>query len=164
MSLNQICSNNNNKFLPEVYLSDLKTDSLELQNSTLSGYVPSNLNVYQEQDYNFTSSGCLSRAVSFSVLRIGKHITLSFEGFNSSPQVATGNGSLNFDSSIPQVFRSDGIDLFPIIVNVAGTDQVGLCQVNSNGNFRIFATSASGSWTAGQLINVYGFSVSYTAP
>jgi hypothetical protein len=165
MSLNQITNIDNNKYLPQVYLSNVKTDGVSFQNSNISGYIPSVLNTYEELDLNgIVSTGCLARACDFSIMRIGRHITVSFEGFNSSPQVSTGSGTLNFDGLIPPKFRPEGIDNAVIRVNVAGSEVVGLCQVSNNGNLRIFASVSGTGWTVGQLINVQGFSIVYTTP
>lgn len=156
MSINQLISG---------LSQPISTTGITVKNNNVVGYNPSVLNVYEELDLNaIVSSGCLARACDFKVMRIGKHVTLSFEGFNTSPQACTGNGSLNFLGLLTPRFYSSGIDEAVINVNFNGTFRPGMCRVYPNGDLRIFSDLSGSGWSTGQLIVVQGFSIVYTTP
>ena len=162
-----ICNNisNANITTGAITTDTISTAAITVNNAFIPGYIPSTLTFYEEFDITITSTGCIERSIKFSFMRIGKHVTLSFEGFNTSPQVCTDNGTLNFNSLIPSRFRPDIDENAVIRVNFNGTEQVGSCIIiGGTGNFQIFSGIAGGGWSTGNLINVAGFSVSYTVP
>lgn len=156
MSLNQLIS-------PNSLNQSISCRGLKVENNAVSGYLPSTLTVYEEFDTSATSTGCIEFPINFSFMRIGRHVTLSFEGFNTSPQLCTGNGTLNFNALIQTRFRPEGFDTCLIRVNFNGAEQTGFAQIDgTTGNLRVIPAVAGGSWSIGQLISVQGFSLSYT--
>jgi len=156
MSLNQLIS-------PSSLSQTISCRGLKVENNNISGYIPSTLTVYEEFDTTATSTGCIEFPINFSFMRIGRHVTLSFEGFNTSPQTCSNNGTMDFNGLIPARFRPEGFDSCVIRVNQNGTDQAGLAQVDgTTGNLRIFPAVSGGTWASAQLISIQGFSCSYT--
>ena len=136
MSLNQIIS-------PNSLNSTISCRGLKVENNSISGYTPSILTVYEESDTTATSTGCIEFPINFSFMRIGRHVTLSFEGFNTSPQTCSNNGTMNFNGLIPARFRPEGFDTCVIRVNQNGTEQAGFAQIDgTTGNFRIIPVLA----------------------
>jgi len=166
MSLNQICSNNNNKFLPEVYLNDLKTDSLALQNSTLSGYVPSNLNVYERYSkINIPVSGFTSSTTTgLEIIRIGNFVSVilieKLGTSNGNPIVLTGAIEQRF---LPVI----NLNSVPIVVDTISQptppNQLnGHLDLNaSTGNITIYRTANHASFNNTATAGYRTFSFSY---
>jgi len=156
MSLNQICSNNNNKFLPEVYLADLRTDSLVLQNSNLSGYVPSNLNVCDNRTVTISYSGALSGNINVKCSRVGNLITITlpviFGTSTTGGQITT--------SFLPALFRPTS-DLFKIaFVETNSIPASGLFEIFANGDMRIIKTLST-TFNVSDVILIPSTSFSY---
>jgi hypothetical protein len=141
MSINAICSTDNNKFLPEVYLSDLKTDSLALQNSTVSGYTPSNLNYYEELSFTPTWSNINTIIVGtgkVKLARINNNVILSFDDYigaiSAAPVVS--------NAFIPSRFCPVGQDSNSIIsIQSNGTPTAAVLEVKQNGTIQIYSTT-----------------------
>jgi len=156
MSLNQICSNNNNKFLPEVYLADLRTDSLVLQNSTLSGYNPSNLNVCDNRTVTISYSGALSGNMNVKCSRVGNLITITLPIiFGTS---ATG-GEIT-TSFLPIPFRPTSDQFMIAFVETNSTPASGLVEIFANGDIRIIKTLST-TFNISDVILIPSTSFSY---
>ena len=141
----------------------LTTGAMTIDNAFVPGYIPSILSFYEEFDKSQTSTGCLERSFNFSFMRIGRHVTMSFEGFNTSPRVCTDNGLLNFNGLIPSRFRPEIDECAVIRVNFNGTEQAGLCLISGgSGNMQIYSSVNGAGWSTSNLINATGFRISYT--
>jgi hypothetical protein len=116
MSLNALCSNNEtNKFLPEVYLSDLKTDSLVLKNSVPS-YTGSNLNYYEQtQKLGINITGfSTTQTTGIEITRIGNLVSI-----NVPEKIAVSNGNpIVLQNAIDLRFRPVvNLNFVPIVVD-----------------------------------------------
>jgi len=116
MSLNALCSNNeSNKFLPEVYLSDLKTDSLVLKNSVPS-YTGSNLNYYEQtQKTGINITGfTTTQTTGIEITRIGNLVSI-----NVPEKIAVSNGNpIVLQNAIDIRFRpAINLNFVPVVVD-----------------------------------------------
>jgi len=150
MSLNQLCSNNNNKFLPEVYLADLKTDGAVFQNSNIVAYNPSSLNCFEEVILtptwsNFTNPSQGTGKVKLT--RINNNVYLSFDRYIGD----IGVNPVVSNAFIPARFRPSvhGFDAV-IIIQTGGTVQAGVMRITTSGTIQVYPTTntASPNWAS----------------
>jgi hypothetical protein len=165
MSLNALCSNNEtNKFLPEVYLLDLKTDSLVLKNSVPS-YSGSNLNYFEEVMLTPTWSNAPNPIVlgtgKVKVSRVGTTVSLCFDNFVGT---VTAN-PITSNAILPVRFRpAQQIVDVPIIIQVGSTEAVGVMEIKTDGTFQVYPTVNTGSanWSSSVDSGWIKFGCSYT--
>lgn len=137
-------------------------------NTFISGIVlattagtPSNFNYYEEASHSstFTATGFTTASISFTITRVGRHVTLQT---NASIQGSTtGVTNINSNTDLSARFSPSTGDISFVIPGVSGgTNQAILLTIQTNGNI-LLRTIAITGFPSGSTAGSYPFSVTY---
>ena len=132
---------------------------IALPNSTVVGYSPSTLNVYEKVFIDLTVTGLTGVSiVNCTIVRIGDNIGLDW----SDSGVGQGQGTLITLSGIPPRFIPSGSwRHVSVPVKNNTVEVIGVARVTTNGTIEIFGGPLFTPFTNNQQAQFYGSGVSY---